>query len=298
MPNPRLNTRLFARGQAFNPYGLFTGLFIPEALARCTSISTGAKIAWGRLARYAGQDGRCYPTMRTLGKEIGVGERQAQKYVAELERNKLLRRRRRISQHGQISNAFEFLWHELFEELPNDHQSEGVNDRSGGGVNDRSGDGVNDRSPKESQCEESQTHKCALPTGNARLEVSMSNKGKTRFNSSSDVRTVFSFERGTRPRALTRQQETWFAQWWPEYWLKKSKKAAREEFGRQVQTEDRFQEVMAATRAQRCEMLARPLSKLPYASTWLNGERWTDEVAPTDSRYETPSIYRRMEDEE
>ena len=77
--------------------------------------------------------------MKTLGEQIGVGERQAQKYVAELERKKLIQRISRFSGRGQTSNAFEFLWHELFEEA----------------VNNRSGEGVNDRSPKESQSEES-----------------------------------------------------------------------------------------------------------------------------------------------
>src|SRR5438876_9015800 len=74
----------FRAGEAFNPYRMFTGLFIPEGLTRCTWISAGAKLAWGRLARYAGEDGRCHPTVQTLGDEIGVGERQAQKYIAEL----------------------------------------------------------------------------------------------------------------------------------------------------------------------------------------------------------------------
>jgi hypothetical protein len=85
--------------------------------------------------------------MKTLGEEIGVGERQAQKYVSELERKEMIRRVSRFSGRGQTSNAFEFLWHPIFEQ--------GVNDRSGEGVNDRSGGGVNDRSPKESHSEES-----------------------------------------------------------------------------------------------------------------------------------------------
>src|SRR5262249_15404111 len=137
----------FQPGEPFNPYRMFNGLFIPEGLARCSWISGGAKLAWGRLARYAGEDGCCYPTVKTLGAEIGVGERQAQKYIAELERTALIRRVSRFAEGAQTSNAFEFLWHELF--------VKGVNDRSGEGVNDNSPLGVNDRSPKESQIEES-----------------------------------------------------------------------------------------------------------------------------------------------
>jgi hypothetical protein len=136
-------------GQSFNPFGLFNGVFVPECLSRCCWLSGGAKLAWGRLARYAGRDGRCYPTMKALGEEIGVRERQAQKYVAELERHEMVRSISRYVGRAQTSNGFEFLWHQLFEQ--------GVNDRSGGRLNDHSGDGVNDRSPKESHFQESQT---------------------------------------------------------------------------------------------------------------------------------------------
>jgi hypothetical protein len=104
-------------------------------------------VAYGRLARYAGQDGECFPAVATLAAEIGVGGRQAQKYLAELERTKLIRRRTRFSGRAQTSNAIEFLWHPLFQD--------GANDRAGEGVNDHSPGGVNDCSPKESQNEES-----------------------------------------------------------------------------------------------------------------------------------------------
>jgi DNA-binding transcriptional regulator YhcF (GntR family) len=125
-------------GDAFNPYRMFTGLFIPEGLARGDLISPGAKLAWGRLARYAGQDGQCYPSVKTLAAEIGVGERQTQKYLVELEKARLIRRRSCFVGRAQTSNTFEFLWHEIFEE----------------GVNDRSREGVNDHSPKEGHVEE------------------------------------------------------------------------------------------------------------------------------------------------
>ena len=110
---------------------------------RAPGISAGAKLAYGRLARYAGQDGRCYPSVAKLAGEIGVRKRQAQKYLAELEREKLIRRASRFAGPTQTSNDIEFLWHSLFEE--------GVNFRSREGVNNRSPTGVNDRSPKESQ---------------------------------------------------------------------------------------------------------------------------------------------------
>jgi hypothetical protein len=126
---------------------MFTGIFIPEGLARSSIIGPGAKLAWGRLARYAGEDGRCFPTVSTLAAEIGVRERQAQNYLGELETAKLIRRVSRFRGRAQDSNAYEFLWHEVF--------SQGVHDRAGGGVQDPSPRGVQDRAPKESQDKES-----------------------------------------------------------------------------------------------------------------------------------------------
>jgi hypothetical protein len=147
-------------GEAFNPYRMFTGLFIPEGLAQSRSISAGAKVAWGRLARYAGEGGRCYPTVRTLGCQIGVGQRQAQKYLSELEKACLIRRIERFANRAQTSNGFEFLRHEMFQK----------------GVNGDSARRVNDRSPKESQIEESHSEE-----SKQRLRLTGCESQKARF---------------------------------------------------------------------------------------------------------------------
>jgi hypothetical protein len=135
-------------GQPFNPRGLFNGILIPEALAKATGISAGAKMTYGRLTRYAGQNGVCFPAVPTLAAEIGIGERQTQRYLYELEKNQLIRRLARFSNGGQHSNAFQFLWHPIF--------IGGVTRMTPQGVSDPSPEGVTDLSPKESQSEESQ----------------------------------------------------------------------------------------------------------------------------------------------
>jgi Helix-turn-helix domain len=96
-------------GEPFNPFGLFNGIFIPEALMRAKSISPGAKLTYERLARYAGHDGNCYPSLRTLASEIGAGVRQVQRYAAELEKARFVRRIARVSEAGLSSNLYEFL---------------------------------------------------------------------------------------------------------------------------------------------------------------------------------------------
>jgi hypothetical protein len=127
---------------------------------------------------------------------------------------------------------------------------------------------------------------CASPEGNARLQAFPS-VDEPPFDTT-EPGALFPIaapkkREGARKdsRELTLQQETWFAEWWKIYWRPVAKKAAREAFGKHVSTEARFQQVMAATRAQAAEMLERPKEKRPHGATWLNGERWEDETAET-----------------
>ena len=71
--------------------------------------------------------------MKTLAVEIGAGTRQTRRYIAELERFRLIRRRDRFANRAQTSNAFEFLWHELFAMGVTDSTGEGLSDPSPGG---------------------------------------------------------------------------------------------------------------------------------------------------------------------
>jgi len=91
-------------------------------------------------------------------------------------------------------------------------------------------------------------------------------------------------------KEMTPEQEQWFTSWWAEYWRRRSKKDAREAFRKQVKTEARFQQVMAATLAQKPEMLSRPEDKRPHGATWLNGERWEDEIT-SPAATTAPGIY-------
>jgi hypothetical protein len=87
---------------------------------------------------------------------------------------------------------------------------------------------------------------------------------------------------------LTPQQDVWFAVWWADYWLRKSRKAARQAFAKQVKSVGRFEQVMAATQAQTAEMLTREPQHRPHGSTWLRQERWEDEAAVAVELLRTP----------
>ena len=101
----------FSIGQPFNPYKLFTGIFIPEALVRYRGLTCGAKIAYGRLARFAGANGDCWPSVPTLASEMGIGATQARTYVHELRDERFIA----IEQRPGTSGVYKFLWHEAFD---------------------------------------------------------------------------------------------------------------------------------------------------------------------------------------
>lgn len=70
--------------QLINPYKMFQGVFIPNVLLKFKGISQSAKLMWGRLAQYAGEDGKCYPDFSELSEEIGLSESGARKVLREL----------------------------------------------------------------------------------------------------------------------------------------------------------------------------------------------------------------------
>ena len=115
-------------GQPFNPWRLFHGIFLPEALLGYPNLQPGAKLCYGRLSRYAGQAGECWPAVSTLAKELGVSTRQAKYYLRELEKAQFIHRDPRPGR----TNHWVFLWHRVFAfcSLPT------LTESGGGGVQD------------------------------------------------------------------------------------------------------------------------------------------------------------------
>ncbi|MFL6352274.1 MAG: helix-turn-helix domain-containing protein [Bryobacteraceae bacterium] len=99
-------------GDVFNPYGLFNGIFLPEPLVGYRVISSSAKLLYARLTRYAGKDGKCYPSQPSLANELGVSERHVRNLLDELISDQLLKRFRR---GFHKSNEYKFLRHPILE---------------------------------------------------------------------------------------------------------------------------------------------------------------------------------------
>ncbi len=82
--------------QTINGYNVFTphakalgirlqASFIPNCLMRIKWLSWPAKALWGRLAQYAGVNGKAYPPQDMLAAELGMSIASLKKYVKELE---------------------------------------------------------------------------------------------------------------------------------------------------------------------------------------------------------------------
>ena len=81
-----------------------------------------------------------------------------------------------------------------------------------------------------------------------------------------------------------------FAQFYALYPLKKSKAPALNAFKKLNPDQELFQKIMDAVTAQKASRQWQTKQYIPHPSTWLNQERWEDEVegvdaAPVDSKY-------------
>jgi len=100
-----------AVGEAFNPWRRFPGIMVPDPIL-ASGLGLGAKVCYGVLARFAGKDGKCFPSLQAIGKRIGVSDRQVRSYVAELVRAGYLVKVRRGTRK---SNRYIFIWHPSFD---------------------------------------------------------------------------------------------------------------------------------------------------------------------------------------
>lgn len=113
------NQKLPKIGDVFNPYGMFNGIWVPESLLKCPDISASAKLLYGRLARFAGENGRCFPAVGTLAAELGMTGRHVQRLIAELCIAGFLRKDAQYRPNGsQTVNAYLFLYHAALAPAP------------------------------------------------------------------------------------------------------------------------------------------------------------------------------------
>jgi hypothetical protein len=92
-------------------------MILPAALARYPELSHGAKLMWAALNNYSDLP-EIYPATETMGQQIGVGLRMAQRYLDELEAQAFIfvdRTHLHFSKKGGGGTpTYWFLWHDIF----------------------------------------------------------------------------------------------------------------------------------------------------------------------------------------
>lgn len=130
-------------GEPFNPFGMFIGSFIPDSLMQYKGISPTAKLCWSRLGRYAGRDGKCYPSQDTLAEKLGITNMQVNRVLNQLENDGFIRR---IPPKGKEklqhkTTRYELLWHKCLEMdvIPdtNVNVSSGTNEKVSSDTNEK-----------------------------------------------------------------------------------------------------------------------------------------------------------------
>jgi DNA-binding Lrp family transcriptional regulator len=146
-------------GQRFNPYKLFNGIFIPDDIVKCSVLNSTDKLCWGRLYKYSGKNGVCYPKQKTLAEEIGVSEQVILRSLKNLENNKFIEVERPKGKDRILhkSSRYFFIWNDYF------NSSETIMDNSPGAINFNSSETITDNSPlyisKENHIKENQKEK-------------------------------------------------------------------------------------------------------------------------------------------
>ena len=102
-------------GQRFIPYKMFNGIHIPNCLLEMKELSSNAKLCWGRLSQYAGENGFCVPKQELLAQELGISLSTVRNALSELKELKFIE----IESPQGIDKLFHkncryyFLWHEI-----------------------------------------------------------------------------------------------------------------------------------------------------------------------------------------
>lgn len=68
----------------FNPYKKFNAALVPEAMLCYKGLAPNAKLLYGQLCRYAGENGYCYPGQARLARDMGLSVRAINKLLAQL----------------------------------------------------------------------------------------------------------------------------------------------------------------------------------------------------------------------
>lgn len=104
-------------GEEFNPYKQFYGLFIPNSIAMQPELLDSHKLLLGRLMQFAGQNGKAYPTVKRLSKELAWDKRKVQRNIKNLKDLGLLNVNRLDPNNSVSPNVYTFPYSPLYDDI-------------------------------------------------------------------------------------------------------------------------------------------------------------------------------------
>jgi len=122
-------------GERFNPYGIFTGIWIPDFIFHDPDLTPLSKLLYGRLLRYAGRNGISWPSQEELANEMGTSLSTIEKSLKKLAECKYIEieRPRGKDRLSHKTNRYYFIWKENMDGSEN-HNEPVKNNGSGAGA--------------------------------------------------------------------------------------------------------------------------------------------------------------------
>ena len=81
-----INLDLNEEKEYINPYKKFLNIQVPVWLACRKELKHGSKLLYGCLCKYAGKNGKCFPSQTTLARDLGCTKRTIARYLKELKK--------------------------------------------------------------------------------------------------------------------------------------------------------------------------------------------------------------------
>jgi len=104
-------------GETYIPWNKHIGFIVPNSISRNKSLSSSAKLLLGRLHQFAGENGKCYPSQKTLAEEIGKDQSTVSDLINELKKKGYIK----VNYPTGLDRLthrhcyYEFIWREEFE---------------------------------------------------------------------------------------------------------------------------------------------------------------------------------------
>jgi hypothetical protein len=274
---------VLVEGEPFAPQRQFLGYVVPLSVAAHPDLSQLAKHLYGRLAMYAGKKSHCNPGLNTLAADLGSSEDAIGRALAELKSARLIRRRRMGPNRAECG----MVWNEILR--PSLRCKESAELR----IQPQGNDSAETRSPDSGQLRnQEEPEKQTTPQKRGRDSAFTPRAIRMkRFSKEINTRTAqknaqcvdsdFSLTEWSPKVSKTELAAKWFdEEFWPAYPRKVARCRARKLAVAIATTEAARTEIMIGLRRHLPKYAQTEERFIPHPTTWLNEERWKDEVAP------------------